>query len=147
MYQARAFSLGAGSGVFPEPPNLSGNFTNTSERFGRINRQNPFTAAVPLQFGGGIVLIIAGMAIWYLTNEKEIKTAKDGVTNSLLLPEEKIILEELKKQGGQFTQKKLARETGLTKVKIHRVLNKLEEKNLIKRHPYGSTKMVVIEKK
>lgn len=145
FYQARAFSLGTGSGVFPEPPNLPNGFNES--RLNRVARQNPLTAAIPLQIGGGIVLIIAGMSIWYLTNEKELKIVKDYVTNSLLLPEEKTVLKELKKQGGQLTQKKLAMETRLTKVKVHRVLNRLEEKRLIKRHPYGSTRMVVLEDK
>lgn len=154
LYQTGAFSLGAGSGFFPEPPSDSdeilesmGNLTNRSQRFGPGFRQNPFTAAIPLQFTGGVVMIISGITMWYLTNEKEMKSVKDDVTNSLLLPEEKKVIAELRKQGGQFTQKKLARETGLTKVKIHRVLNKLEEKNLIERQPYGSTKMVTLKEK
>ncbi len=148
LYQMRIFSLGEGSGIFPEPPNFSDDLNDSFNR-SRISRgfqQNPFTASIPFQFAGGLVLIMAGITVWYLTNEKELKNVKEGVTNSLLLPEEKVILEELKKHAGQLTQKKLARETGLTRVKIHRVLNKLEEKGLVKRHPYGSTKMVVIKK-
>lgn len=143
FYQMRVFSLDGGIGIFPEPPNFT---FNESERFDRIGRANPFTAAIPFQFMGGIVLVFAGISIWFLTNEREFKAVKENVTNNMLLPEEKAVLDELKKQGGQLTQKKLSRETGLTRVKVHRVLNRLEEKKLIRRHPYGSTKMVVVER-
>ena len=145
LYQMRVFSLDGGAGIFPEPPSFNGSL-NDSERLSRIERANPFTAAIPFQFMGGIVLVFAGISIWFLTSEREFKSVKESVTNNMLLPEEKSVMEELKKSGGQLTQKKLSRDTGLSKVKIHRVLNRLEEKKLIKRHPYGSTKMVVIEK-
>ena len=65
----------------------------------------------------------------------------------LLLPEEKSVMEELKKSGGELTQKELSNRTGIPKVKLHRVLSKMEKKSIIKRYPYGMTKKVMIEKK
>lgn len=96
---------------------------------------------------GGVMFIVAGVSIWHLVREKEIATLKEELTNMFLLPEEKNVMDELKKAGGELTQRELARKTGLSKVKVHRVLNKLEAKRVIKRHPYGVTKKVVIEKK
>jgi len=96
---------------------------------------------------GGIMFIIAGLSIWYLVREKEINAIKEEITDAFLLPEEKHILDELKKSGGEAMQRELVRKTGLSKVRVHRVLNKLEAKGIIKRHPYGLTKKIVLSKK
>lgn len=96
---------------------------------------------------GGIMFIVAGVSIWYLVREKEMAVLKEEMTDMFLLPEEKDVMNELKKAAGELTQKELVKKTGLSKVKVHRILNKLENKKLIKRHPYGMTKKIVIEKK
>ncbi len=99
-----------------------------------------------LDLVGGIVSIVAGITIWLLLREDELDSLKEEMADTFLLPEEKAIINELKKAGGEMTQKELVSRTGLTKVKIHRVISKLEAKNIIKRYPYGMTKKIVIEK-
>ncbi len=93
----------------------------------------------------GIMFIIAGLSVWSLSRDKEIKELKDEITDMLLLPEEKEIMSELKKRGGEITQKELVSRTGLNKVKVHRILNRMESKKIIRKYPYGTTKKVIIE--
>jgi hypothetical protein len=104
-----------------------------------------FSPQILIDLISGVVFIVAGLSIWYLVREKEIDTLKEELADIFLLPEEKSIIDELKKAGGEVTQRELAVKTGLSKVKIHRVLNKLENKKIVKRYPYGMTKKIVIE--
>ncbi len=124
------------------------NFTPNTEfmRDFRALQTRQFPSTSPMNLAGGVILIVAGLSIWYLIGEKETGLLRAEVENALLLPEEKIVMGELKKAGGELTQKELSNRTGIPKVKIHRTLTKLEKKSVIKRYPYGMTKKVVIEK-
>jgi uncharacterized membrane protein len=124
--------------------NLSNGNNQTSGFFREPRAPYPLSPFILTDLIGGIVLIIAGWSIWYIGKEKEMKVIREDVTNMLLLPEEKMVIDELKKAGGEITQKELVRKTGLSKVKIHRILNKLESKKLIKRYPYGTTKKIIL---
>ncbi len=94
----------------------------------------------------GITSTLGGVSIWRLTREKELKSAKEDISSLLLTPEEKVIIDELKKANGKINQNQLVRETGLSKVKVHRALVRLEMRTLLKRYPYGLTNKVVLEK-
>jgi uncharacterized membrane protein len=107
---------------------------------------NPLSTNALVNLFGGVVLVIAGFSILYLTREKEVGLIREEVESALLLPEERDIMEELKKAGGEMTQKELSARTGIQKVKLHRLLSRLEGKNVVKRYPYGMTKKVVIER-
>jgi len=128
---------------------------NVSERFNELNgtpffpRGSPnrsFYPQVFIDLVAGVMFMIAGLTIWHLLREEEIEMLKEEMADIFLLPEEKTIIDELKKAGGEITQKELVNKTGLSKVKVHRILNKLEGKKVIKRYPYGMTKKIVIEK-
>ncbi len=131
---------------------------NITERFNGFNQFNgtPFFPRAPMERAfspqmyidlvAGFMFLVAGLTIWYLIREEEISILKDQMADIFLLPEEKSILNEMKKANGEITQKDLVNKTGLTKVKIHRMLNKLENKGIIKRIPYGMTKKIVIDK-
>ena len=94
----------------------------------------------------GIVLVLGGLSIWSITREKELKNTKDKITNILLLPEERAVIEQLKKSNGEMTQSQLVMKTGLSKVKIHRIVKNLEIKGIIKKYQYGLTNKILLEK-
>ncbi|MCX6816109.1 MAG: MarR family transcriptional regulator [Candidatus Aenigmarchaeota archaeon] len=94
----------------------------------------------------GIFLLVSGISIWRLTREKELASAKEKITSLLLLPEERMIINELKKAKGSITQSQLVRNTGLSKVKMHRIVSRLAAKGIIKKYPYGLTNKIVLEK-
>ncbi len=49
---------------------------------------------------------------------------------------------ELISRSGKMTQKDLARELGITRVKVHRLVKQLERRGLIETAPYGKTRMI-----
>ncbi|MDD5162654.1 MAG: hypothetical protein PHD95_00415 [Candidatus ainarchaeum sp.] len=95
---------------------------------------------------GAVVSILAGIVIWSLVREKEIKAIKQETTNSLLLPDEKKIIDTLKKANFESTQSKLVKETGLSKVQVHRTIKRLESKGVLEKHNYGLTNKIILKK-
>jgi uncharacterized membrane protein len=93
-----------------------------------------------------ILSILGAISIWQLVREKELKSVKEDITSLLMSPEEKAIVEELKKANGKMNQNQLVMKTGFTKVKVHRALARLETRKIIKKYPYGVTNKIVLEK-
>jgi len=102
-----------------------------------------------------IVLVISssglfiGGFVYYLFNKDHIKEKNKivkGIKKTLcfLEREEKNIITALIEHSGEITQKNLSDQTGFNKVKISRVINKLEVKGLIKKMKYGMTNKIVL---
>jgi len=96
--------------------------------------------------GSGIIALLAGITIWTLIREKEIKSIKQQTADSLLLPDEKSVIETLKNFDYELTQSKLTKESGLNKVQVHRAIKKLEDKGVIEKHEYGLTNKILLKK-
>ena len=126
------------------------NFTNTTE----FNRNrfsiNPYSALVSpislILLFTGIASLLAGFSIWNLVREKEIKSTKKAMLDIFLLPEEKKILEEIEKGGGSIRQNEIVRNTGFSRVKVHRIIKNLEKKNLVIKQQYGMTNKIALKK-
>lgn len=97
-------------------------------------------------FFGGIVALIAGFAIFSLVRKRERKIIREQATDNLLLPDEKSIIDALKNSDYEMTQTKIVKETGLSKVQVHRVLKRLESKGLLEKHNYGLTNKIILKK-
>jgi uncharacterized membrane protein len=132
--------------------NVTDNRRNNSfnQRQPFMRRVDPMEAVLSpfmiLYLAGGIICIANGLAIRQLTHEKEVKKMRADLTELLLNPEEKLIMEELKKAGGELTQKNLTEITGYSRVKTHRVIQKLEEKKIVRKIPNGQTNKIILEK-
>lgn len=113
------------------------------DRFLRINEAQ-FPKYILTLFGGA-VMILAGFSLFRLTKKKEIEHLREEMAGIFLLPDEKLVFDAIKMSGGELTQKEIVFKTGLSKVKVHRVLNKLEGSGIIRRYPYGMTKKIVID--
>jgi len=94
----------------------------------------------------GIISLLAGFSIWSLVREKEIKFTKKAILDVFLLPEEKKVLGEIEKYGGSLKQSEIVKSTGFSRVKVHRVIRNLENKNLIIKQQYGMTNKIVLKK-
>ena len=131
-----------------ETDNRRNNSFNQRQPF--MRRVDPMEAILSpfmiLYLLGGIICVSNGLAIRQLTHEKEIKKMRADLTELFLNPEEKRIMEELKKAGGELTQKNLTEITGYSRVKTHRVIQKLEEKKIVRKIPNGQTNKVILEK-
>jgi uncharacterized membrane protein len=141
-------------GFVPPPSNFTqpNNFTppNFNRSIERAALRSPANALTSPSFFillfNGIVLLSGGISIWRLTRDKEMKSEKEKLTSLLLLPEERLIIHELKKSRGSLTQSQLVKNTGMSKVKTHRIVNRLASKGIIKKYPYGLTNKIVLEK-
>jgi len=133
-------------------PRLRQNSTNFTEVRPReiatpLNREAVLFSPVALiMLMSGIVLLAGGISVWSLTREKEFKQAKDRITHMLLLPEERMVLNELSKAGGEITQSQLVVKTSLSKVKVHRIVKGLEQKGVVRKFQYGLTNKIILEK-
>ena len=122
---------------------------NAAEKFDRHVR-NPWgvvlsPAAIFLLIGG-LISISAGLTISSITRQKEISAIKKEVSSSFLLPDEKAVVEALKRSDFESTQAKLVRETGLNKVQVHRAIKRLESKGVLEKHDYGLTNKIILKK-
>ena len=79
--------------------------------------------------------------------EKKAEDSKDTVDPELFLPDEKKLMKLLDEHGGAMTQRDISRESGLSKVKVHRVLKSLEAKKVVTKYDFGMTKRIRLEKR
>lgn len=134
--------LDRNNGEFPDA-----NFFRDIRQRGPRNRLEFIYAPLSLSYlFGGIVSLLAGISILAMLREKEHKDIKRKMAGELLLPDEKKLIEALKKAGSEMTQSKLAMETGLSKVQVHRAVKRLESKGVIEKHRYGLTNKIVLKK-
>ena len=158
VYAIQAYSAFMGLEVYgsfrdfrENVPNESAQIQNESsrnrERFTQFSPERFITSPASfLLLFVGIVSIAGGMSIYSLIREKEIKSTKEHLTSILLTPDEKKIVDEIKRSNGNATQSQIVLKTQLSKVKVHRVINRLESKGIIKKYQYGLTNKIVLEK-
>jgi hypothetical protein len=99
---------------------------------------------MPAQFyvGFGIIIILFYLSFALITKENSKKPVK--IPNNLS-KEEKQIIDELVKQEGMIFQSELVEKLGRSKVKITRLLDKLEGRHIIERRRRGMTNAVILK--
>jgi len=93
-----------------------------------------------------VMCMVAGFALINLAREKEIKHEKKKLIDTFLLPDEKTVINEIESNGGSMTQIQIAKSTGFSRVKVHRIIRSLEGKKLITKKEFGMTNKIVLEK-
>ncbi|MEM3227667.1 MAG: MarR family transcriptional regulator [Candidatus Micrarchaeaceae archaeon] len=117
----------------------------------RINVINVFFNFI-IPFVGGLLLVISGLTMLKYNNYAEkqemrrrtrqhLTVMKSDLINSLLGADEKKMLAIIREENG-ILQSDLSAKSGFSKVKVHRVLKKLEGMNMIKRSRFGITNRV-----
>ncbi len=95
-------------------------------------------------------LFIGSLTYYFMSekNEKElIRIQKDvSATLNFLDPDQKKVISALLKAGCSTTQSRLVRDSGLGRVKVSRVLKKLENKKIILREKSGMTNKIRLSK-
>jgi len=119
----------------------------------------------------GVILILASVPITYyfISNKMEKKlnehveslskivNKNKGIKNKgnlsnekkilrFLNPSEQKIIEILLKKGGEMMQSQISKIEGMTKLKVHRAIKSLEEKNIVESEHYGKTKKISLTK-
>jgi uncharacterized membrane protein len=101
-----------------------------------------------------VLLSLFGMFIGSLTYyfisdkyEKKInRMHKDlSITLKFLDGEEKLIVSSILNHKGRITQSEMKKNTGLSRVRIFRVLKKLEKKGVITKKPHGMTNIIELD--
>jgi len=96
---------------------------------------------------GALVTISAGIMLISMLREREGKELRRDVVDAMVTPDEKLAIRELERAGGEMTQSDLVRRTGLSKVKVHRVIKRLESLGVVSKYPYGVTNNIKLEKR
>ncbi len=100
----------------------------------------------------GVALLRKPETVIEVDRTKEIEAkveekVKNEVDADVLLPGEKKVVEILQRNEGSMTQRELVNESGLSKVKVHRVLKSLEGKKVVTKYSFGMTNRIRLEKK
>ena len=119
----------------------------------RVNVINVFFNFL-IPFVGGLLLVVSGLTMLKYRNYTARQSARNRLTkrfnversnliNSMLSADERKVLSILNSEGG-ILQSELPVKSGFSKVKVHRILKKLEGMNMIKRSRFGITNKVFI---
>lgn len=101
---------------------------------------------------GMIVSLLAGLELQKIpktikNDEIEERIPEGNMDSDMLLPEEIKVVKTLEENNGSMTQNELVYATGFSKVKIHRIIKKLELKKIISKYDYGMTNKIKLEKR
>lgn len=100
-------------------------------------------------FGFGIAFLILGIGIYmlFVAKPEALEAKKDFIEVDLtkLDEEEKKLYKEIKNKGGSAYQSDLVSVTDFSKVKITRILDKLESKGILERKRRGMTNIIVLK--
>jgi len=104
-----------------------------------------------LMFMMGALGIAVGATVYYLMSQRvehKSEVAKHNTTALIrfLNPDERNIIDRIIQGNGRALQSELTRELGLSKVKIHRVVDKLKKRGIIFMSKYGKTNSIVLNK-
>ena len=91
---------------------------------------------------GTIISFFAGMCSYSSLKKKDKNLLTKKIINTLTTPDEKLLLRALESVGGELTQSALVKKTKLSKVKVHRIVKRLESLNMIDKYSYGVTNMI-----
>jgi len=95
--------------------------------------------------------LFIGVLVYYLIFVK-IETKKDFLKDNLdeiltlLNPQERIVMRLLIEKS-PITQSKIMRLTNFSKVKVFRIVKRLEQRGLVVKQPYGKTNMIELSDK
>ena len=114
----------------------------------------PMTSNLPIQsyIGFTAVIILAGFGAFLILNTRRIEAIQTGIRREFenviktLTNEEREIYESIKNADGVLFQGDLVEKSGFSKVKITRILDRLEAKKLIERRRRGMTNLVLAKR-
>lgn len=122
----------------------SNNLTHLGFWAGR--RTSMFYPVIIISFLGSVISILAGLSLSDLLRKKERKELTKSVIDSMTTPEEKQVIRELESNNDELTQSELVKRTRLPKVKVHRIIKRLESLKVVSKYPYGVTNKIKLEK-
>lgn len=104
----------------------------------------PLPVLVPLLSSIGLLV---GTLIYYMfapSPEKKSKPPDRKIILDLLGKEEAEIIGKILEKEGEASQAGLVSSTGLPKVKVFRIIERLRNKGIVSKHPHGKTNLIKI---
>ena len=99
----------------------------------------------------GIAIFIAAIGLYLILRKKEpekVVARKEQIeAPKNMMPETKTIYNLISQANGAILQGELVTKSGMDKVKVSRILDKLEMQGLIERRRHGMSNLVVLKKK
>ncbi|MFH1591575.1 MAG: hypothetical protein ABIC95_06640 [archaeon] len=94
--------------------------------------------------------VFVGSTIFFLMSRRHMKdnrTAHKAVEKALLFlaPDERQVVHVLAEEKGRMRQAAFESKTGLGRVKVHRIVKRLEEKGVINRVPEGNSLIISLD--
>jgi len=81
-----------------------------------------------------------------MMRKKEKKEITKDIMEHMLMPEEKQVVGFLEGADGEMTQSELVRRSKFSKLKVSRVIKRLESLKVVSKYPYGVTNKIVLNK-
>ena len=101
---------------------------------------------VIIGFLGSVISLLAGIALYKIIKKKDKKLISDNWIDTITDENDKQIISLLKENNNVLSQSQLVKESGMTKVKIHRILVRLESNKMIEKIKYGQTNKIKLKK-
>ncbi len=111
------------------------------ERF-QSNISMSFYSIVFVSLLGSVTSITAGISLWFLLKKKERKKLTDDIVSTMTTEDEKRVMRVLEDHGNELTQSEIVKRTKLSKVKVHRVVKRLESLGIVDKYSYGMTNKI-----
>ena len=138
------FSMSFFRAVGP-PPELNVTARTMTRSAPRWNPRNNLLSVLHSGFGL-IISTFAGFTLMGLLRKKEKKELTKSMLNTMLTIEEKQVIDVLEENDNELTQSELVSRTKLSKVKVSRVIKRLESLKVVSKYPYGVTNKIKLEK-
>ncbi len=97
----------------------------------------------PLLYGIALIALTAGGAIALLFQWKVDKMQLEKVMDILPEDERRVLKVIIEKKSIPQTELKYL--SGLSKVKVSRIVSKIEQRKIIKKKPYGNTNLIILK--
>lgn len=94
-----------------------------------------------------LVVSVIGLVYYALASPSTVKPSEyhdNWAVMKVLKPEERKVIEAIMKKGGKALQKEIRRETGFSRLKLHRIVQRLAERGIIKVREVGNTNELTI---
>lgn len=105
---------------------------------------NPTSWYLMAAFAASVLILVAGVYLFFLQPRKgQVKDLKTNI--SKLGGEEATVYRLITSQDGMMYQSDIIKQMGLTKVKVSRILDRLEGQGIIERKRRGMTNVVVLK--
>ncbi len=99
----------------------------------------PFVDAIPIVL---FLALVAGAVVFYLLSPRSPPSGFNDATLRFLSGDEKVIVRRLVEKQGEALQAELTQLEGMTKVRSHRAIRKLEKKGVVQVVQKGKTNII-----